>query len=235
MNSQWQVDLYNGLNNAVDMQDVLDSTLKIVRNFGFEYVGWRTALPVPLTRRKTMVMNTAEDGILRKAENGDYDDAIGVKHCSQSMEPIYYRGTTEEPLFFKAPEMWEEYISYGRKACWAQSLIESKSVFSMFWVDSINKMSQKDIDNIHYQMEWVSIYVLSKMNQFNLKQDIKLSEREKEVLRWFGDGKTSEQIGMILNLSHSTINFHFRNAMKKLGTHNKTSTIVKAIYLHLLH
>lgn len=235
MNSQWQIDLFDGLNDAVGMQDVLDATVKIIKPFGFDYAGWRTALPIPMAKRKILVMNTAEDEVLRKAENGGYDDAPGVKHCSKSMDPIYCKGTTNEPLFFKAPELWEEYYGFGRKACWAQSLIESESLFSMFWVDSSNQMTQRDIDNIYFKMQWVSISVLSKMSQFKIKSHIKLSEREKEILRWFRDGKTADQVGKILNLSHSTINFHMRNTMLKLDVPNKTSAIIKAIYLGLLN
>ena len=237
MNSQWQIDLFDGLNNATNMQDVLDATVKIIKPFGFDYAGWRTALPIPLTRRKAMVMNTAEDEMMKKAEDGGYDDGPGVRHCARSMEPIYCRGTTDEPLFFEAPELWEEYYGFGRKACWAQSLIESESIFSMFWVDSTDLMSQKDMDNIHFQMQWVSISVLSKMNQFknNAANSIALSEREKEVLRWTGDGKTADQISQILNLSHSTVNFHLRKVMHKLDCPNKTNAVIKAIYLGLLH
>ena len=61
-----------------------------------------------------------------------------------------------------------------------------------------------------------------------------LSVREKEVLRWAGDGKTSDQISQILNLSVSTVNFHLRNAMLKLDAPNKTAAVVRAIFLGLL-
>ncbi|WP_408646091.1 LuxR C-terminal-related transcriptional regulator [Zymobacter palmae] len=64
---------------------------------------------------------------------------------------------------------------------------------------------------------------------------MQLSEREKEVLKWSGDGKTADEIAQILNLSHSTINFHLRKTMYKLNAPNKTNAIVKAIYLNLLH
>lgn len=118
---------------------------------------------------------------------------------------------------------------------WAQSLIEKKSMFSLFWVDTSSEILQEDIDNVYFKMQWISISVLSKMNQFNIKPNITLSEREKEVLRWTGDGKTADDIGQILHLSQSTINFHLRNAMFKLDAPNKTNAIVKAIYLNLLH
>ena len=235
MNSIWQIDLFTGLENAVDMQDVLDVTLKIVKPMGFDYVGWRTELPLPMTQKKTLALNTAEDSVTEKVSNGYYDNAPIPYHCSRSMDPIYCLGTTHEDIFLKAPEMWEEYYSLGRFGIWAQSLVESKSMFSMFWTDTTAPISQEDIDNVGLKLEWISTAVLSKMNQVRQKSHITLSEREKEILRWSGDGKTAEQIGLILKLSHSTVNFHLRNAMHKLDAPNKTTAVVKAIYLGLLH
>ena len=235
MNSQWQIDLFTGLENAVDMQDVLDVTLKTIKPFGFDFCGWRSKLPLPLSKRRYSILHSNEDKVSEQENDGFYDEAPIPKHCARSTESISWRGTTEDPTFLLAPELWEEYYSVGHFGGWAQSIIESKNMFSMIYVDSSVPLLQKDLDNVDLKMQWVAVAVLAKMNKMRLAPNIVLSTREKEILKWFGDGKTSEQIGMILNLSHSTINFHFRNTMKKLGTHNKTSTVVKAIYLNLLH
>ena len=235
MNSQWQIDLFTGLENAVDMQDVLDVTLKTIKPFGFDFCGWRSKLPLPLSKRRYSILHSNEDKLSEQENDGFYDEAPAPKHCARSTEPISWRGTREDPTFLQAPELMEEYYGSGHFGGWAQSIIESKNMFSMIYVDSNVTLLQKDLDNVDLKMQWVAVAVLAKMNKMRLAPNIVLSTREKEILKWFGDGKTSEQIGMILNLSHSTINFHFRNAMKKLGTHNKTSTVVKAIYLNLLH
>lgn len=63
---------------------------------------------------------------------------------------------------------------------------------------------------------------------------VNLSERECEILRWIGDGKTSEEISSILTISKNTVNFHVKNASRKLCCSNKTATVVKAINLGLL-
>lgn len=114
MNSQWQIDLYNGLNNAVDIQDVLNFTLKIVKPLGFDYAGWRTELPVPMSKHKTLALNTSEDEVLEKVSDGGYDESQGVQHCSRSMEPFYWLGNRSDSIFNKTPELWEEYYSLGR-------------------------------------------------------------------------------------------------------------------------
>lgn len=236
MNSQWQIDLYDGLNNAINMQDVIDVALKTVKPLGFDYAGFRTELPIPLSDKRALALSTKEDdNVIDKAQTGGYDDAPVIQHCSKSMEPFYWLGTTADKVFLMNPALIEEYYNTGRYAGYAQSIVENKRMFSMFWVDSINPFEQADIDNIFLKMEWISTFILTKMNKIKLQPNIILSEREKEVLRWTGDGKTANEIGQILNLSHSTVNFHLRNTMFKLDSSNKTNAVVKAICLHLLH
>ncbi|WP_439402707.1 helix-turn-helix domain-containing protein [Bradyrhizobium sp. DASA03068] len=49
-----------------------------------------------------------------------------------------------------------------------------------------------------------------------------LSEREKQCLRWIEQGKSSWEIADILNVSENTVNFHVKNAMRKLETSSRT-------------
>ncbi len=61
-----------------------------------------------------------------------------------------------------------------------------------------------------------------------------LSSRELEVVRWTAQGKTSVEIGQILNLSDHTINAYMTSAMKKLGCVNRTQLVAKTIRLKLI-
>ena len=63
---------------------------------------------------------------------------------------------------------------------------------------------------------------------------IQLSRREKECLMWVAQGKSSWDIGMILKISENTVNFHLKNAMRKLGTTSRTVAVVKSIRLNLI-
>ncbi len=54
----------------------------------------------------------------------------------------------------------------------------------------------------------------------NIKENVKLSKREKEVIRYIADGKSTQEIGQLLNLSESTITTHRRNIMRKLNLTN---------------
>ncbi|EHR00857.1 helix-turn-helix transcriptional regulator [Bradyrhizobium sp. WSM471] len=61
------------------------------------------------------------------------------------------------------------------------------------------------------------------------QMQVALSEREKDCLRWVEEGKSSWEIGVILKVSENTVNFHLKNAMRKLETNSRTHCVVKAI------
>jgi LuxR family transcriptional regulator len=66
--------------------------------------------------------------------------------------------------------------------------------------------------------------------QFNLY----LTNREKEVLRWTAEGKTSAEIAQILGVTERTVNFHLCNSMQKLNVNNKISAAIRAVMLGIL-
>lgn len=61
-----------------------------------------------------------------------------------------------------------------------------------------------------------------------------LSEREIEVIQWISQGKTSSEIGIILDLSEHTVNHHFTMACKKLNAVNRAHAISTAMRLGLI-
>jgi DNA-binding CsgD family transcriptional regulator len=62
----------------------------------------------------------------------------------------------------------------------------------------------------------------------------RLTAREVEVLKWTGDGKSSQDIADILILSRNTVEYHVKNAVHKLGVANKTAAVVRAALLGFL-
>ncbi len=61
-----------------------------------------------------------------------------------------------------------------------------------------------------------------------------LSARERECLQWIASGKSSWDIGVILNISENTVNFHIKNALHKLDANTRTLAVVKAIRYGLI-
>ncbi|MET4015910.1 helix-turn-helix transcriptional regulator [Bradyrhizobium japonicum] len=65
-------------------------------------------------------------------------------------------------------------------------------------------------------------------------QVVKLTAQQKQCLRWVEEGKSSWEIGMILRISRNTVDFHIKNAMRKLEVTTRIQAAIKARRLKLL-
>lgn len=61
-----------------------------------------------------------------------------------------------------------------------------------------------------------------------------VTAREAEMLKWAASGKTASDIAVITGLAERTVNQHFENAQKRLGTSNRLHTVVEAIRHRLI-
>ena len=62
-----------------------------------------------------------------------------------------------------------------------------------------------------------------------------ITRRELECLKWSAAGKSSWEIGQILNCSEATVNFHFSNLRRKFNTSTRQQAVIKAISMGLIH
>ncbi len=61
-----------------------------------------------------------------------------------------------------------------------------------------------------------------------------LSSRETECLRWHAAGKTSWEIGRILNVTEAGVNFHFKNIRNKFNVRHRHEALIKALALGIV-
>ncbi|MBO9125091.1 MULTISPECIES: helix-turn-helix transcriptional regulator [unclassified Rhizobium] len=86
----------------------------------------------------------------------------------------------------------------------------------------------------------LTMIILHAIDAFNLVKSAQtnehppLSAREREVVRWTSQGKTSIEIGQILSLSDHTVNAYMTSAIRKLDCVNRTQLVAKAIRYKLI-
>ncbi|MFK0329797.1 LuxR C-terminal-related transcriptional regulator [Rhizobium sp. NPDC090275] len=104
----------------------------------------------------------------------------------------------------------------------------------MFWFSGTRTpLSQAEVNELHMLM-------LHALDAFSLVKSAKSSEhpplsaREREVVRWTSQGKTSIEIGQILSLSDHTVNAYMTSAIRKLDCVNRTQLVAKAIRYKLI-
>lgn len=83
--------------------------------------------------------------------------------------------------------------------------------------------------HLHQALNRVACSPISAMNHNKT-----LSIREKEVLKWLKEGKSSWDISVILGISERTVNYHVYNALEKLDAKNRPQAVAIATSLGLL-
>lgn len=121
------------------------------------------------------------------------------------------------------------------------------SVCALFWKDSLNGFFA-NLRHNSVQLHVVLLYLAQKIvdlhaaeigacsrtARFKESQVYPLTDREKEVLKWAGMGKTSDETAVIISVSRKTVEAHIKSAMIKLGATNKTQATVQAVYRGLI-
>lgn len=64
-----------------------------------------------------------------------------------------------------------------------------------------------------------------------LREKLKLTFREAEILMWIARGKTNKEIGIILSTSPRTVNKHLEHVFEKLGVSTRAAAVAVALKL----
>lgn len=82
----------------------------------------------------------------------------------------------------------------------------------------------------------LAAYVASLKTSVDARQEreCELTEREIECLFWIAEGKTSEEIAVILGISRNTINNYITSVMRKTATRTRSEAIAHAVRNNLV-
>lgn len=66
-----------------------------------------------------------------------------------------------------------------------------------------------------------------------LMRHLELTHRQAEMLHWVADGKTNEEISVILGCSFFTVKNHLRKIFQHLNVHSRTGAAASAYRAHI--
>ncbi|HET9351625.1 MAG TPA: LuxR C-terminal-related transcriptional regulator [Burkholderiales bacterium] len=67
-----------------------------------------------------------------------------------------------------------------------------------------------------------------------VEQNVRLTEREIEVLRLIARGRTYSRVAIELGMSAHTVGTHVKNAYRKLDVHSAAAAVMQAVRLGLI-
>ena len=87
-------------------------------------------------------------------------------------------------------------------------------------------------DQLRGALSLASTYVhnrLCTMKRKSREDEVRMTARELEVLKWISAGKSDWQIGQILSISAKTVNYHVENVKRKFGVATRIQAVVAAM------
>ena len=162
-----------------------------------------------------------------------------VSHCIKSSIPLIW-----EPQTFELPrekEFYEEACGYGIRSGITYPIHGPNGEFGVisFVSDALtDKKFKNELNHSLPALALIRDYVFESSLKFikrtKPEEEVHLTHRELECLKWAMVGKSSWEISMILGCSEATVNFHISNSRMKFQVNTRQQAIVKAIRLGLL-
>ena len=230
-------ELRSALATAEDAQSAFDAIAEIVRRLGFEQCAYGVCTGMPYTNPRTFLISNYDARWRERYRDADYLQVDPtVAHGMRSSAPLVW----SREMFRKTPELWSEARAFNLCVGWAQSSFDASGAVGMLTLArSHEALSRTEIRTREPEYSWLAnlahMTLSAALRRTNCERHPPLSPREVEVLRWMADGKTSEEIALLLSVSVHTVNFHVRNVKTKLQTANKTAAVASAIGLGLLN
>ncbi len=224
------------LQSACNAQDSLAHVTDCARALGFEYCAYGLQARWPLTRPHTeMFGNYPKAWQARYAEQQYLTSDPTVRHAGTSLAPAVWSDT----MFATTPVLWDEARSAGLRIGWVQGICGVGNHGMLTLARTHEPLSPAELRDKAPHFTWLAQLAHRTMVRLLLsdsapKDTPVLTDREIEVLRWTGDGKTAGETARILQIAERTVHFHIQNVMTKLGAVNKTAAVVQAAMLGLL-
>ncbi|HBM0950912.1 TPA: transcriptional regulator SdiA, partial [Enterobacter kobei] len=132
-----------------------------------------------------------------------------------------------DALFADAQELWHNAQDHGLRTGITQCLMLPNHALGFL---SVSRTSVQDVpyrqEEIELRLQMLVQMALTTLLRFEdgmvMPPEMKFSKREREILKWTAEGKTSAEIAIILSISENTVNFHQKNMQKKFNAPNKT-------------
>lgn len=183
--------------------------------------------------------NYPEAWVKKYAENNFATFDPTVLHCQKSTVPIFWSERTfADP---KCLSLFEEAKSYGLDSGVSVSAHGRRGVKSMISMSNAHqhRYTLGEINNLKSIATVLIACAHLTVERILLPSLITpigghLTKQERECLAWVASGKTAWEIGKIINISESTVVFHIKNVLEKLGAANRQQAVALGIRAGLI-
>ncbi len=230
---------------ACSSLDALKAAVEnIVCQIGVDF--WFYAVDLPLIRDQAnqLRMGTYPEAWVTHYFQKDYIriDPI-ISHCHDHSIPLSWRDAQEhhrrvlDPQMLKIRNKFGEASEFGLHAGISVPLHGPGVGWGLMSFASRDQTA-RDFETLLPELHLLAHFTHESARRFVYSKSPSelptLTKRERECLTWAADGKTSWEIGQLLNISERTSIFHLQNAIHKLGVSGRQAAIARAVSLGLI-
>jgi DNA-binding CsgD family transcriptional regulator len=234
--SDWISATLESLRESASMEQSFQAIADAARQLGFEWCAYGYQYPLPFTRTECFLINNYADRWKVRYDEARYLQVDPtVIRARSSIEPIVWQDQSVRG----AAQFWDEASSFGLQYGWAQSCFGPDGAIGLLSLarshDPLGQAEQLQKEpHLRCLVNVAHTALSSHLTRTLRPEPRKLTPREREVMRWMADGKTSAQIAQIMGLSRFTVEFHLKNAVGKLGAGTRSAAVARAAVIGLL-
>ena len=232
---------YLDVSSSPDRASFEQQLLRFAQNMEFDIVSAALAVDQPGEKPLFVMIGNTPQGFLKA--QGDVEsqhrDPV-LRRLKASSRPFVY----DQSLYVEedAADLWEEQAPFGYRTGISMALHMPAGRHFLLGVDREDPLPAEDsaLTRLLADLQLLAVYAQETAIRVLLPEAStlapapRLTNREREVLQWTREGKSAWAVGQILSMSEHTVNYHLRNAMRKLGVSSKHMAILKAISFGLL-
>jgi len=164
-----------------------------------------------------------------------------MQHCKRHSVPIVWNQATY--VSSQMGDVWETQAAYGFGNGIALALHLPEGRHFILGVDRKERLPKDPgaVTRMVADLQLFAVYaqesawrVALSGEATQVQDEVRLTPRELECLRWTMEGKTAWEVGAILSISERTAVLHINNSMHKLACSNKHLAVLKALRLGLI-
>ena len=235
------------LNDCSDIDEVWSNHVAEMGNYGFDrllygFTRSRTQFSFGDQQDILMLTNYEDDYLKEYVDSGMYSRAPMVTWAANNVGACSWSEIIGNPETLSEEE--KKIVDFNAKAGMKAGYSISFEDISSRSKGAIGLIAEPGITQQEVDEMWIreGRVILQMNNSAHLKMTNlpystrrkQLTSRQQEVLEWVGDGKTTQDIAIIMGLTAATVEKHLRLAREALDVDTTAQAVLKASYQNLI-
>lgn len=224
---------------ALNMDQLKSHFLEVSKQLGFDSFVYALRVPTNFSNAQVIMLDGYPEGwVKRYFEAAYYESDPVMAWCIREILPIRWSDLVLEPGS-AAESMMLDAAEYGLRDGVTMPIHSPQGDLGILSLslDAPPERARVITERALPIIQLLAIHLHQAVRRLGgLPQEggSSLTVRERECLTWAADGKTSNEIAQLLEISENTVNFHINNAMQKLDVVSRQHAIGKASLQRLI-